>query len=229
MKRLLFLMILINGGAEGYPLQHRGAVGRQRDQHQKYTVRHDFKKSIPFFRACTAECGVSSLETLESTTLGSPTLGSLGLKSPSELAPREEASFKGDPFKVEPHALESQGTLESTTPRASGTQERESNTLSSKESPLYIFISFSLHKVTLKELMQGNHLLVLRGLKKDYRGRGSWRETVQALSDLGPIKNIIIDPTLFKTFNIKRVPTFVKNGGKVSGNITPQKALEILS
>lgn len=80
--------------------------------------------------------------------------------------------------------------------------------LSSKR--LYIFISLSLHKQTLRALLREakrvGGVLVLRGLKEN-----SWQKTIELmLPILEESQNgIILDPTLFKRFKIDRVPTIV--------------------
>lgn len=100
---------------------------------------------------------------------------------------------------------------------------------------LYIFVSFSLHKNALKELLlqakRFGGTLVIRGLKD-----GSWRETIEALQS----ESITLDPNLFKEYDITHIPTFVlteeslvpQNGfkkkfDKVSGLITVSHALRL--
>ncbi len=86
---------------------------------------------------------------------------------------------------------------------------------------LYIFISLSLHKNTLRALLEEakrvGGVLVLRGLKD-----GSWKKTIELML---PIlkeyeEGIILDPTLFKRFRVREVPTIVL--ADVSTNVSPE-------
>ena len=220
MKKLLILLLLYSV-AESKDPQHytapRNVAGYMKAteaRHFEDSVRQDFKKSTPQnesmrkppipLQACTAACvGSQELRDLH-------TLKPLSSKSQESKDSKEWQSQAGK---------ELEQILSS---KASGQSSKDQGT------PLYVFISFSLHKNTLKALMKENHLLVLRGLKKDYRGVGSWKETFRFLLDLGHPQNIIIDPTLFKKYDITRVPTFVKGRRKVSGNISAKRALEIM-
>lgn len=118
----------------------------------------------------------------------------------------------------------------------------ESSTLTAKqkniEPGLLVFISSSMHKENIKQLMNEacdrNITLVLRGLIDN-----SFKKTMQYIQQFygekGEVKaNIIIDPTLYKEFNVTSVPSFVLIGqenkhDKLIGNVTVQYALEILS
>lgn len=99
---------------------------------------------------------------------------------------------------------------------------------------LLVFVSFSMPVQTLKALgsqvnaVDGN--LVLRGLVK-----GSFKETAEKLKELQ--EEILIDPTLFESYGISSVPTFVlrsesrrkiKDGSydRLSGNVSLEYALE---
>lgn len=90
----------------------------------------------------------------------------------------------------------------------------------------YIFISTSMDKENINSLIEGNDnaTFVLRGLKEN-----SFRKTSEFIKDL---KNasIIIDPELFKKYDVVAVPSYVlahdSNHDKLSGNVTPQYALE---
>ena len=83
-----------------------------------------------------------------------------------------------------------------------------------------------------------NGVIVLRGLKNN-----SFKQTaehVQRLSKEGEEAAIIIDPTLFKQFEVERVPAYIlakqekcpvglsckPSYDKITGNITPKYALE---
>ena len=92
--------------------------------------------------------------------------------------------------------------------------EKQDNKQSKKpireQETLYIFISLSLHKNTILELLSQakrvGGVLVLRGLKE-----GSWKKTIEFML---PIleeheEGIILDPTLFKRFDIGKVPAIV--------------------
>ncbi len=94
-----------------------------------------------------------------------------------------------------------------------------------------VFVSFSMNEGALKDLhRQMSRLggrLVLRGLVNN-----SFKETQQKIMALGIEADI--DPTLFETYGIKRVPTYVltkKTGDKtfyqVGGHISPQTAIDI--
>jgi type-F conjugative transfer system pilin assembly protein TrbC len=108
--------------------------------------------------------------------------------------------------------------------------------------PLMIFVSSSIPKSALKDLMiqakQGGGILVFRGII------GSLRNTQQFLADISK-ENVsaIIDPRLFDIFQIQLVPTFVvlsdvvqdcQNNDcqftpvhdRITGNITLKYALE---
>jgi type-F conjugative transfer system pilin assembly protein TrbC len=108
--------------------------------------------------------------------------------------------------------------------------------------PLMIFVSSSIPKSALKDLMvqahQAGGVLVFRGII------GTLRNTQQFLTSLSK-ENVsaIIDPRLFNIFNVTSVPTFVVLGksvkncdekncnftplhDRVSGNITLNYALE---
>lgn len=225
MKKRLILLLLTYSVAESkepqhYPTSRSAAsyIEATEARHFKNTVRQDFKKSTPKntsmrklpILACTASCG-----------------GSQELKGPQELRDLHTLKPLGSNGQDSKGSKEWQSQAgkeleEILSSKASGQSSKDQGT------PLYVFISFSLHKNTLKALMKENHLLVLRGLKKDYRGVGSWKETFRFLLDLGHPQNIIIDPTLFKKYDISRVPTFVKGRRKVSGNISAKRALEIM-
>lgn len=74
----------------------------------------------------------------------------------------------------------------------------------------YIFISFSLPRKTLLNLLKDARkygaTLVLRGLKD-----GSFKKTMAELMELYKHEKgrVILDPTLFKRFNVTSVPTFL--------------------
>jgi type-F conjugative transfer system pilin assembly protein TrbC len=71
---------------------------------------------------------------------------------------------------------------------------------------LLVFVSFSMQMDTLKTLAQDvNRVggkLVLRGLVK-----GSFPETLKKLQELK--QELLIDPTLFESYQIQQVPTFI--------------------
>ena len=89
------------------------------------------------------------------------------------------------------------------------------------DSSLYIFVSFSLPKEVLKalaiEAKQQNGVLVIRGLTQN-----SFIKTAKLLQEMG--EGVVLDPTLFKEYNIHVVPTFVRKhtGGyqKIAGNVS---------
>lgn len=104
---------------------------------------------------------------------------------------------------------------------------------------ILIFVSFSMPISTLRSLGEEARkvggVLVLRGLKE-----GSFSKTQSLLKEVQ--HSILIDPKLFKRFQIQGVPTFVMTHDAlayeedllpeydtVRGNITLKAALEILS
>ena len=84
-----------------------------------------------------------------------------------------------------------------------------------------IFVSFSMPKATLQALYNDaknqNAVLLLRGLKD-----GSFKSTAEYLRSLEI--SVQIDPSLFKKYQISRVPTIVALGenkfDSISGNIS---------
>lgn len=108
--------------------------------------------------------------------------------------------------------------------------------------PLMIFVSSSIPKSSLKDLMiqakQAGGILVFRGII------GSLKNTQEFLADISRDNvSAIIDPRLFDIFQIKLVPTFVVLSGatqdciekdcqftpkhdRITGNITLKYALE---
>ena len=114
------------------------------------------------------------------------------------------------------------------------TQEEEVN--------FYMFASFSLSDTHLRQMMDYakayNGVIVFRGIENNsFKKTG---EHIQALARDGDEASIIIDPTLFKEFQIVQVPSYVlaKNGkcpvgiscradyDKIIGSVTPKYALE---
>lgn len=92
---------------------------------------------------------------------------------------------------------------------------------------VYIFVSFSMPKESLKtlavEARKHNNVLVIRGLIEN-----SFLKTAMLLKDLG--ESVVLDPLLFREYNVVVVPTFIKAAQtgykKISGNITLAYALE---
>lgn len=92
---------------------------------------------------------------------------------------------------------------------------------------ILIFVSFSMPEATLKSLFaEAQHVkarLIIRGLIND-----SFVQTQQKLKDLGIV--VDIDPTLFTTYGVKEVPTFVRVVGKsydlLKGNVSLHFAQE---
>jgi len=88
-------------------------------------------------------------------------------------------------------------------------------------SNLYIFVSFSMPKETLKalafEAKKHNAVLVIRGLIEN-----SFLKTATFLKELG--EGVVLDPLLFREYNVMVVPTFIEEQQagykKISGNIT---------
>jgi type-F conjugative transfer system pilin assembly protein TrbC len=98
------------------------------------------------------------------------------------------------------------------------------------DSQLYIFISFSLEKEVLNSLFETsqeyNPVFVLRGLKDNSFKATS--EYIQTL-DLKSNPAIIIDPNLFREYEVTSVPTYVFEENKLSGNVTAKFALDKLT
>ena len=96
-----------------------------------------------------------------------------------------------------------------------------------QESAFYVFVSFSMPKDTLKalarEVKAHKGVLVIRGLVEN-----SFVQTAKRLQEVG--EGVILDPTLFKDYDVKVVPTFVLNHKhayqKIAGNISLAYALE---
>ncbi len=119
----------------------------------------------------------------------------------------------------------------------------EKNIFSKEENvDFYMFASFGLSDSLLRQMLDYakiyNGVIVLRGLKNN-----SFKQTaehVQRLSKEGEEAAIIIDPTLFKQFEVERVPAYIlakqekcpvglsckPSYDKITGNITPKYALE---
>jgi type-F conjugative transfer system pilin assembly protein TrbC len=102
---------------------------------------------------------------------------------------------------------------------------------------IFVFISFSMPDSLiksyiaeargLKEKNNGNITFVLRGFYEN-----SYRKTtdkVAKLSGSRPV-SIVVDPTLFKKYNVTQVPSVVRDGGdsydKMNGATTIKYALE---
>lgn len=119
----------------------------------------------------------------------------------------------------------------------------EKNIFSKEESvDFYMFASFGLSDSLLRQMLDYakiyNGVIVLKGIENN-----SFKQTaehVQRLSKEGEEAAIIIDPTLFKQFEVERVPAYIlakqekcpvglsckPSYDKITGNITPKYALE---
>ena len=97
---------------------------------------------------------------------------------------------------------------------------------------LYIFASLSMPKtrliVLIKEANNYNGVVVLRGLRNNsYQDTANFLQPIIQEAGAG----LIIDPTLFTTYNIERVPVIVVSDAtinkydKITGNISLQYAL----
>jgi type-F conjugative transfer system pilin assembly protein TrbC len=95
------------------------------------------------------------------------------------------------------------------------------------DSSLYIFVSFSMPKETLKalavEAKRHNAVLVIRGLTHN-----SFLKTAIFLKELG--ESVVLNPLLFRDYNVVVVPTFIEEHQagyrKISGNITLAYAIQ---
>jgi type-F conjugative transfer system pilin assembly protein TrbC len=109
-----------------------------------------------------------------------------------------------------------------------------------QQSNFYIFVTFSITKENLKSLLSEakkyDGILVLRGLKDN-----SFTETAKLIESLEEQEGaIIIDPTLYKKFNITTAPTYIlvkeqkcpantscaSVYDKLTGNVKPKYALQ---
>ena len=107
--------------------------------------------------------------------------------------------------------------------------EIEANT-QKREDEILVFVSFSMSLETLKalasEAQRYNARLVIRGLIDN-----SFKKTTEKLMDFP--SGLEINPSLFKEFQIDKVPTFIlmdagKEQHRLSGNITLSYAAEKL-
>ncbi len=99
-----------------------------------------------------------------------------------------------------------------------------------QESSLYVFVSFSMPLQAIKELAlqaeKHQARLIVRGLVDN-----SFKKTIEKLSDFQ--SGLEINPTLFKEFKVKNVPTFVllekgQEKNRLSGNVSLTYAAEQL-
>jgi conjugal transfer pilus assembly protein TrbC len=119
----------------------------------------------------------------------------------------------------------------------------EKNIFSQKENvDFYMFASFGLSNSLLRQMLDYakiyNGVIVFRGIENN-----SFKQTaehIKSLSKEGEEAAIIIDPTLFKQFEVERVPAYIlvkrekcpvgisckPSYDKITGNITPKYALE---
>ncbi|MBY0281476.1 MAG: type-F conjugative transfer system pilin assembly protein TrbC [Alphaproteobacteria bacterium] len=95
------------------------------------------------------------------------------------------------------------------------------------DSTIYIFVSLSIPKESLKalavEAKKHKAVFVIRGLIDN-----SFLKTATFVKELG--ESVVLDPLLFREYNVVVVPTFIEahQAGykKISGNITLAYALE---
>lgn len=111
-----------------------------------------------------------------------------------------------------------------------------------EEVNFYMFASFSLSDDHLRQMMDYaktyNGVMIFRGIEDNsFKKTG---EHIQALAREGDEASIIIDPTLFKEFQVVQVPSYVLARreecpvgitcrayyDKITGSITPKYALE---
>lgn len=106
----------------------------------------------------------------------------------------------------------------------------------------YLFASFGLNDTTLRQMLDYakiyNGVIVLRGIEDN--SFKTTAEHIQKLASEGEEVAIIIDPTLFKQYQVTQVPAYVlarqaecpvgmsckARYDKITGNITPKYALE---
>lgn len=102
------------------------------------------------------------------------------------------------------------------------------------DTPLYVFVSFSLSNEIWSQLSQElektGGTFVLRGLPDN--SFEDFAAKIYSLRKQGVNANIQVDPRLFQKFKIENVPSFVTIHGedydKISGNISLKGALERL-
>lgn len=109
-----------------------------------------------------------------------------------------------------------------------------SNSHSQDEYKYYVFISSSMPKQSLMQILEQskkiNAEVVLRGFIND-----SYKVTTQSFKDLINMTQygVIVDPELFTKYQITKVPTFVIAKGdkydKLAGNISWQEAIDIIT
>lgn len=91
----------------------------------------------------------------------------------------------------------------------------------------YIFISYSLSENVLKDIVkrhQGRNdvTLVMRGVPKGMTIHEGVQKIQKVASSVEPIASVIIDPSLFREYDIKHVPAVVRVGRKPSPlSLTP--------
>lgn len=111
-----------------------------------------------------------------------------------------------------------------------GLSVKEEGAVDTQDSSLYVFVSFSMPLHAIKELAlqaeKHQARLIVRGLVDN-----SFKKTVQKISEFK--SGLEINPTLFKEFNVKNVPTFVllekgQEKNRLSGNVSLTYAAEQL-
>jgi len=111
----------------------------------------------------------------------------------------------------------------------SGAIAIETVTADAAEKPnFYVFVTFGMPnlKALVADAKKYNAMLVIQGLKDD-----SFMKTANHLKEILKEEwtGILIDPTLFRKYQVKKVPTFViatdDSYDKLSGNVTIQYAL----
>lgn len=94
-------------------------------------------------------------------------------------------------------------------------REKEKNHVLDGDYNTLVFISYSLGEQSLKEILthaskDPQSLLVMRGIPDGTTLWEGMNQLQQMAATLTPVPNIILNPNLFKRFNIKQVPTVVK-------------------
>jgi type-F conjugative transfer system pilin assembly protein TrbC len=131
------------------------------------------------------------------------------LKNQQQQADEQSFDPKGTGFNV-PKQYYSGGQFsgKSLLDKNSYTEQIKTEKAAKSDYPM-VFVSFSLPKATLIKLMDDMHrvggAVIFRGLVEN-----DFKKTTEAIRALGTNNaNALIDPTLFKRFGIKQVPTFV--------------------
>ncbi len=132
----------------------------------------------------------------------------------------EEADQQSPPPWLRSHATQDALALAEEIAKSSAPQApRLPSVPSAAQGRVLIFGSFSIPRATLRILLseasQPNVVFVLRGIPKGSSIPGTIAQLRRLLADVDEVPNVIIDPTLFRRFDVNGVPTlaFERAGG----------------